>query len=517
MQEAVVRAYLDEPVTSIDPRIYSGFVEHLGRCVYGGIYDPGQATADAHGFRRDVAEALRTIDMPLIRYPGGNFVSSYVWEDGVGPRDERPVRLDLAWRSLEPNLIGTNEFMDWLKLVGSRPMLAVNLGTRGIDAACNLLEYCNHPGGAKWSDLRRSHGYAQPHDVPVWCLGNEMDGPWQIGQKSPAEYGTLAAEAAKAMRLIDPTIELVACGSSNPRIETFPDWEETVLDHVYDRVDCISLHIYLRDEVGLQDLMVQSVEMDQQIRAIVAACDFVKARKRSQKTMMLSFDEWNVWYHSRETDKELMRDLPWLVAPPVGEEAYTAADAIAVGSMLLTLLRHSGRVRMACIAQLVNVLAPLMTETSGRSWKQSIWYPFEQASKFGRGEVVYAVESGPFIDTPRYGPQPAVETIATRDPELGTTTLFAVNRSVDKAIPLRATLNSSALQRLVEAIQLHDDDPYAVNTADQPDRVIPREIANATCDGNRLEAWLPPLSWNVFRFATGTQHYSDSWVDAGSP
>lgn len=501
MQEATLRAYIDEPVTTIDPRIYSGFVEHLGRCVYGGIYDPGQATADANGFRRDVADALREIQMPLVRYPGGNFVSSYIWEEGVGPREERPVRLDLAWRSLEPNLVGVNEFIDWLELVGSRPMLAVNLGTRGIDAACDLLEYCNHPSGTKWSDLRRSHGYAAPHRVPVWCLGNEMDGPWQIGQKSASAYGALAAQTAKAMRLIDPEIELVACGSSNPRMETFPDWEETVLDHAYDQVDYISLHIYLREEAGLQDLMVQSVEMDQQIRSIIAACDLVKARKRSSRTMMLSFDEWNVWYHARESDQEAMRDRPWTVAPPIGEETYTAADAIAVGSMLLTLMRHAGRVRMACIAQLVNVLAPLMTETGGRSWKQTIWYPFVQASNYGRGELLYSSLSSPMIDTERYDEQPAIESTVTRDQDAGTVTVFALNRSVDEPVRLRAQLPGPGRLRLVEATRLHDADPHATNTADQPNRVTPRPIADAKLNGHVLETVLPPLSWNVFRLA----------------
>lgn len=500
MNQALVRAYLDESVSSIDDRIYSGFVEHLGRCIYGGIYEPDHPTADANGFRLDVAEALRELKIPLIRYPGGNFVSSYIWEEGIGPRDERPVRLELAWRSLEPNLVGTNEFMDWLKLVGSDAMLAVNLGTRGLDAACDLLEYCNHPSGTKWSDLRRRHGYEEPHKVPVWCLGNEMDGPWQIGQRSAADYGALAAETAKAMRLIDPTIELVACGSSGPRMPTFPDWEETVLDFTYERVDFVSLHIYLRDEVGMQDLAVQSIEMDQQIRAVIAACDLVKARKRSSRTMMLSFDEWNVWYHNRDTDKDVMREQPWQVAPPVAEENYNVADAIAVGSMLLTLMRHADRVRMACIAQLVNVLAPLMTETGGRMWKQPIWYPFAHTSTFGRGDLLFAQESGPAIETARYGAQPAVETIVTRDQALNTVTVFSVNRSMESAVPLHVELRGKETLRLIEAIRLHDNDPYATNTAYVPDRVVPTAIDDVTFDAGVIESLLPPFSWNVYRF-----------------
>jgi alpha-N-arabinofuranosidase len=217
--------------------------------------------------------------------------------------------------------------------------------------------------------------------------------------------------------------------------------------------------------------------------------------------MMLSFDEWNVWYHNRETDKALIRERPWQVAPPVTEEPYTAADAIAVGSMLLTLLRHAGRVRMACIAQVVNALAPLMTETGGRIWKQTIWYPLEHASRFGRGELVFSTESGPDLETPRYGPQPAVETIVTRDPEAGTATLFAINRSVDTAIPLSASLLSHRPLHLGQAIRLHAKDPSLVNTGAEPNRVVPAQISDAAFSGNRLENVLPPLSWSVFSFA----------------
>jgi alpha-N-arabinofuranosidase len=500
MSGAVIRAYLDEPIASIDPRIYSGFVEHLGRAIYGGIYDPDHPAADDNGFRGDVSTALRLLRMPLVRYPGGNFVSNYVWEEGVGPREQRPTRLDLAWRSLEPNAIGTNEFMDWLGTVGSRPMLAVNLGTRGIDAACNLLEYCNHPGGTAWSELRRSHGYQDPHQVPIWCLGNEMDGPWQIGQRTAEDYGNLAAETAKAMRLIDPSIELVACGSSGPRMPTFPQWEETVLDWTYDIVDYISSHIYLRDEMGIQDLVVQSVEMGEQIRAVIAACDLVQARKRSRKTMMISFDEWNVWYHSRESDKELLRDNPWQAAPSITEEAYTVADAIAVGSMILTLLQHADRVRIACIAQVVNALAPLMTETGGRMWKQTTWYPFEHASRFGRGELIFSSGSGPQIDTPRYGAQPAVQSVVIRDPETRFVTIFAINRSVGVVIPLTLTLITEQSMYFAEGIRLHAEDPFFVNHADDPERVLPQPIVDADVSTNRLELILPPLSWNVLRF-----------------
>src|SRR5829696_5874645 len=302
----------DFRVGEVDPRLYSGFLEHLGRAVYGGIYEPGHPTADEHGFRGDVLELVRALGVPLVRYPGGNFVSGYQWEDGIGPVSERPARLDLAWFSTEPNAVGTDEFARWAKLAGADVNMAVNLGTRGIDDACNLLEYCNHPGGTRWSDLRIANGSPEPHGFKLWCLGNEMDGPWQTGNKTATEYGRLAAQTAVAMKWIDPTIELVACGSSHPRMPEFPQWEATVLEHTYDHVDYISLHMYHRMLDGdAGSFLAQSVEMEEFIRTIAATCDYVKAKKRSNKTMMISFDEWNVWYHSTEADRAFKREHPW--------------------------------------------------------------------------------------------------------------------------------------------------------------------------------------------------------------
>ena len=176
-------------VAPVDKRIYGSFIEHLGRAVYDGLYQPGHELSDEDGFRTDVMAMVKELDVPIIRYPGGNFVSNFLWEDSVGPVEKRPARLDLAWRSLEKNEIGVNEFGKWTEKVNSEMMMAVNLGTRGVADACNLLEYCNFPGGSKYSDMRIAHGSKDPHNIKVWCLGNEMDGPWQLGQKTMEEYG----------------------------------------------------------------------------------------------------------------------------------------------------------------------------------------------------------------------------------------------------------------------------------------------------------------------------------------
>lgn len=239
-------------ISEIDPRIYSSFIEHLGRAIYSGIYEPDHPTANQQGFREDVIDLLKPLSVPVVRYPGGNFVSAYHWEDAIGPKDQRPVRLDLAWHSSESNQVGVHEFADWADLISSDMMLAVNLGSRGLSDARNYLEYVNHSGGSFWSDLRRENGKDLPWNVKTWCLGNEMDGPWQIGQKTAAEYGRVAYETAKAMRAFDNNLELVVCGSSNPDMPTYPEWERVVLEHTYDVIDLISLHMYFRNDSGIQ-------------------------------------------------------------------------------------------------------------------------------------------------------------------------------------------------------------------------------------------------------------------------
>src|SRR5215212_4262234 len=388
MRKAKVLVDRDFAIGHTDPRLFGAFGEHLGRCVYGGIYEPGHPTADARGFRKDVLALVRELAPTIMRYPGGNFVSGYNWEDGVGPIEKRPRRLDLAWMSTETNAFGTNEFIDWCRLAGIEPMLAVNLGTRGGDAARNLLEYCNHPRGTALSELRAQHGWKEPHGVKFWCLGNEMDGPWQMETKTAHEYGRIAHEAAKMMKWIDSSIELAACGSSGRRMATFGAWEDTVLQHTFDHVEYISLHTYLNNYDGDTPAFLASVDlMDNFIDEVVAIADAVAARRRSAKRIMLSFDEWNVWYRTRRSRADRVKE-GWPIAPPILEELYSVEDALAFGGLCISLLNHCDRVKAACLAQLVNAIAPIMTETGGPAWRQTIFYPFAQMSRFGRGDVL---------------------------------------------------------------------------------------------------------------------------------
>jgi alpha-N-arabinofuranosidase len=485
----------------VDRRLFGSFVEHMGRCVYTGIYEPDHPTADEQGFRRDVLDLTRELGVSVVRYPGGNFVSSYRWEDGVGPRDERPTRLDLAWRAIEPNEVGVNELMGWAADAGVEPMMAVNLGTRGVQEAVDLIEYCNHPSGTYWSDLRRSHGVEKPHDIRLWCLGNELDGPWQMGQKTAYEYGRLAAEAAKAMRMVDGGIELVAVGSSNSGMPTFGSWEAEVLRQTYEQVDYISLHDYYEETDGdLASFLASSTDMDAFIDAVVATADHVGATLRSRKKLKLSFDEWNVWYQSRFAGQ---RNLDWTLAPELIEDEFSVADAVVVGSFLITLLRHADRVGVACQAQLVNIIAPIRTEPGGPAWRQTIFHPFALTARMARGAVLRVEPRSPRVETAKYGAVPALDATATYDESTGETVVLAVNRGQHDALHLDVDLRAMVARHgeltVGESWQLADTDPYLTNTRTEPERVVPRQGVAAEVRDGRLSAQLPPVSWSAIR------------------
>ncbi|MBX9244616.1 alpha-N-arabinofuranosidase [Actinotalea ferrariae] len=494
-----------DPAFTVSPvhrRTFGSFVEHLGRCVYTGIHDPEHPTADEDGFRKDVIELTAELGVSTVRYPGGNFVSGYRWEDGIGPVDQRPARLDLAWHSTEPNTVGVDEFMRWTRRAGVEPMMAVNLGTRGVQEALDLLEYCNVEGGTYWSDLRRANGTEAPHDVRMWCLGNEMDGPWQIGHKTAHEYGRLAAETARAMRMIDPRLELVACGSSSSAMPTFGEWEATVLAETYEFVDFVSAHAYYFETDGdLASFLGSAINMDHFIEDVVATADAVRAAKGLSKRIHISFDEWNVWYQ-HATPSVPPKDS-WPVAPVLLEDHYNVADAVVVGNLLISLLRHSDRVQAASLAQLVNVIAPIMTEPGGRIWRQTTFHPFALTSKHAVGEVLRVELATPAHDTAKFGETPLVDAVATHDAETGALAVFAVNRSLTEPLVVAVDTRAFGGAEVVEAVTLaNPEDPYARSTVDDDASLAPRENATARRDGDVVHVELPPVSWTMLRLAT---------------
>ncbi|MFZ1411594.1 MAG: alpha-N-arabinofuranosidase [Micropruina sp.] len=479
--------------------LFGGFVEHLGRHVYDGIYEPAHASADADGFRTDVIDLVKELGVTTIRYPGGNFVSGFRWEDSVGPAAERPRRLDLAWHSTETNEVGLHEFSSWLGKVGSELMLAVNLGTRGTAEAIDLLEYTNISGGTLLSEARRTNGREEPFNVRMWCLGNEMDGPWQLGHRSAEDYGKLAARTAKGMRMLDPDLTLVACGSSSAHMPTFGEWERTVLTHAYDDIDLISCHAYYEERNGdLGTFLASAVDMHGFIETVTATADHVKAVLGKSKQIDISFDEWNVWYLQRFENVEKIQGLDnWPIAPRLLEDVYSVADAVVFGNLLMTLIAHADRVASASLAQLVNVIAPIMTEPGGPAWRQTTFFPFAITARLAQGEALRVRLESPGYDCDAYGRVPLVDAVATYDSETGAAAVFLVNRDTSGPITVTADVSRLGEVSIREVHTLSDPDVYAKNTLAEPERVLPQGNESAVLAEGMLTVVLPPVSWTA--------------------
>lgn len=485
-------------VGQVDARIFGSFVEHMGRTVYSGIYEPSHPLADADGFRTDVLKLVQEMGVSSIRYPGGNYVSCYNWLDTVGPRESRPTRLEPAWRSVETNAFGLNEFMKWAAKAKVEPILAVNLGTKGIENALSILEYCNHSSQTTYSELRRKHGAEKPYNVHTWCLGNEMDGDWQIGHKTAEEYGRLAAETAKAMKLVDPSVELVSCGSSKSSMDTFPEWDLKTLLHTYDYVDCLSLHQYYGgQEKGTPGFLAQSLDFERYIHTIRAVCDTVKAQKRSEKTMYISVDEWGVWeFPSEEVDSQV-QSAPWQIAPAFSEQIYTMEDTLLFSSMMLVFLKNADRVRIACQSLLTNISACIMTERGGSTWVQPIYYPFAHISRYGRGEVLQSKQEGPLYSCDDFSEVPYVDSAAVYKADEKEIAIFLVNRS-EAEMPFEAELQGFFAEKVIEHIQMYHTDKKATNLHNHH-CIKPLPDGNAAIQNHTVQATLMPLSWNVIR------------------
>ncbi len=487
----------DNKISVIDDRLYGSFIEHLGRAVYDGIYEPSHPLADEEGWRTDVLDLAKSLNVPIVRYPGGNFVSNYFWEDGVGPKESRKKRLDLAWRTTEPNEVGISEFVKWADKAGTSVMMAVNLGTRGTADALNLLEYCNLDTDSYYASLRREHGDVSPFGIKLWCMGNEMDGPWQAGQKTAYEYGRLARETAKAMKMMDDSIECVACGSAHINMPTFGTWEREVLEQAYDYVDYISLHQYFENKAGdTADFFASIDDLDRFINTVAAICDEVKAKHNSDKTVNLSFDEWNCWYHTLDQDDERMKKEPWGIAPHLLEDNYTFEDAIVNGLALIKFINHSDRVKIACLAQLVNVIAPIRAEKGGPCWKQTIFYPYEHASKFGRGTALKADVTTDTHNTRNHENVTDIEAACVLSKDENQLTVFAVNRNLEDDITLETALNGFDGFSVVSWQALESDDMLLTNDANE-ERVKPIDKSVPALENGTLKASLRPASWNV--------------------
>src|SRR6266851_2180065 len=498
----VARVYVDSRrVTApLDRNLFGSFLEHLGRAIYEGVYDPGSKLSDTNGFRKDVIGEIRQMGVPIVRYPGGNFVSGYNWLDGVGPRESRPRVLDKAWNAINTNQFGTNEFMAWCKAAGTEPLMGLNLGTGTPEEAAALVEYCNLDQGTKWSDLRRKHGFAEPYKVKRWCLGNEMDGPWQIGHMTATEYGLKAQDAARQMRYVDPSLQLIACGSSGPFMPTYLEWDREVLEQCYDYVDGLSLHRYFgntAEDTGGDSakFLAMNLSMERQIAETVAVCDLVRGHKRSPKKLWLSFDEWNVWYRTTTGDAV---DGHKQEAPHLLEEVYNLEDALLVGGLVNSLLRNADRVKLACLAQLVNVIAPIMTDANGLL-RQAIYYPYSWALQFARGAVLDLLVESSTYEVSGMGPVAYLDVAGSLDHDGGKLSLFILNRDLAKAREIELVWENAAPARVSSASLLTGDDLKASNTFAAPQKIVPQSFTTPSITGGRAKFEVPARSYAVIQ------------------
>ena len=505
MKKATLKLDRDFPIAAVDQRIFSTFIESIRNIVYGCIYNPKHPAADEQGFRTDVLELMRDLKSTAIRYPGGNLVSAYHWLDGIGPKEERPVRFEKAWKMIENNHMGIDEYTDWVKKAGAEPMLAVNLGTGTPEEASYEIEYTNMEGGTYYSDLRKKYGHEKPHNIKLWCLGNEMDGTWQMGEKTAEEYGRIANETAKQMRCIDPDIELVACGScaNDKSHPSFPEWDRVVLEQCYDKVDYLSLHRYYNydpesvkgtvfpSQFTPEDLPCIAQDLTSFIDTVCAAADYVKGLKYSDKTIHICFDEWGVF--SSQTAKA--EGLDWSerlqLEPGKRPEGTNLIDACLFGSILIAFMNRCDRVKIAC--QSIVIGSVIGVDPEGGAFRQTTFYPFQQAATYGKGVALRPALNSPLKDTERYGKQPYVQTAGVYDEESGVVTVFAVNLDLRESAELDCVLQFDQVE-LFQHIQLHEDQPLAINSFENPNRVVPKEIAVTD------QVVLPPLSWNVLRY-----------------
>lgn len=494
------------PIGKIDEKLYASFTEHLGRSIYSGIYEPGHPTVDEKGYRQDVADLVRELGVPVIRYPGGNFVSCYDWHDGIGPKENRPKRMDYAWASIETNEFGIDEFCQWARKVGVEPMIAVNLGTGNIKDAGDLVEYCNHPGGTWWSDLRAKNGHPEPYKVKYWCLGNEMEGGWQAGHLSAEDYTKKALEAAKIMRWVDPSIKLVACGSSYEMLPTYLEWDRVMLTELYNQVDYISTHNYtMNSGQGTASFLASYRQLDNHIKNSARAVEFVKAKNHFEKDIKICLDEWNVW-NFQDIKLDSLDDLAglttfemtsaekWEIAPGILQEKYSLLDALVVGGLGITLLNNVDTVEIACLAQLVNVIAPITTVRGGGVFKQTIYHPFHMLSKYGHGITMKAVVEAPTYSCD-FGELPIVEPAVVYNEETDEVRVFVLNCSQDEDTEFTMELQGYGDKKIKKHLALFGEDMELRNTIEQPDNVTMKELDITGVQGTAVV--LPKLSWNI--------------------
>lgn len=495
MKKAIIKTSKDFVIDKTDDRLFGSFVEHMGSVIHNGLFEPDHPMAEINGFRTDVLSFVKELELSVVRYPGGNYTSGYDWKKTIGPLEKRPTTIELAWRQIEPNTFGLNEFMTWAKIVGVDPIMTINLGTKGIEDAIEILEYCNFAKGTYWSNLRIEHGIEKPYKIRTWCLGNELDGNWQIAKKTADEYGKLACEAGKVMRLIDPNIELVAVGSSARFLDSFPNWDMTVMMHTYEMVDYLSVHNYINKKTDdTKTYLARPIEMERQISEVIAACDYVKGVKKSDKIMYLSFDEFNV---HKQPEIEY---VPWQTGCPFDWCTYNLEDTLVFGSMLMTILRHADRIKIACQSLLVNTIPLILTIKGDSAWRNATYYPFQQVSKFGRGKVLRSVIEGPTYNVDFEKEVQGIDHVIVLNDDINELTIFCINR-LDDVVEVHVEIKENILNKLIEHQVITNKDLFISNTIDAQDSLVPMKQEGTAIMSDQIQMNLMPYSWNMVRVA----------------
>jgi alpha-N-arabinofuranosidase len=426
---STIKIDLSQRVGTVDRKIYGNFIEHLGRCIYGGIYEPGSPLSDERGFRKDALEAVRALKVPILRWPGGNFVSGYHWMDGVGPKESRPKRRELAWHAVESNQFGTNEFIEYCRLIDTEPYICVNMGSGTQDEAANWVEYCNGTGDTEFANLRRSHGYEQPHKVKYWGLGNEVYGDWQIGHKSAQDYAKAAREFGKVMKWTDPDIELVACGAQHL------EWDVEVLDHTADLVQYIAAHYYWGPTPGedpYYSTLTKPANFEEYLRILWQLICDTRRKRGIRHEIKIALDEWNVWYRTGGNTEEVL------------QERYDLTDALAVAIFLNMMRRNCHAIEIANLAQLVNVIAPIFTSPEGL-FRQTIYFPLQAAVDYSGGIALNAWVDCETCEAPGNlaRTQPLLDVFASLDEAAGKLFISAVNLKKDEPQEVRVKIDSA--------------------------------------------------------------------------
>jgi alpha-N-arabinofuranosidase len=532
-KKATVTVHPAYRIGEISPRLYGSFLEPIGTMVNGTMYNPKHPTADDKGFRRDIIEALRETKLSAVRLPGGNFVSGWDWKDSIGPMENRRTHLDLAWHQYIPNDVGHDEYLQWAERVGAEPLYTINLGTGDINDAIYITEYTNHEGGTYWSDLRRKNGHEAPYGVKLWYLGNEMDGPWQIGswERDPKGYGVRANEVSKAMKWVDGSIETAVCGSSSPFLAHFPQWDLEVLQECYESVDYVSLHHYHSAPEGdFGALLGGSVFYEDYINTEIALCDFVQAKCRSPRKMMLSFDEYGTMarpnrplrpgygphnlymdHFAFSPDRKYIRHDPdnmTMAGMPPMHRQGDMINALSNAAVLLAFLRHADRVKVGCAT---GGLMTLVSSSRDHIWRSGSYYPMTQLMTYGRGVSMRTSVDCDTFDIPGYAVDdnsqyytheglPYIDTASALDEEKGELNVFVINRNWESDNTAVIDVSGFEGWSFIEHIQMYSEDLGAANTYENPNAVVPTVNRDAVFDNGKVSATLKSLSWNVFRF-----------------